>query len=44
MVMQDGSKQIPIKQKQSDYRSVFITLEAGDITANQLNALARNDS
>jgi sulfite reductase (ferredoxin) len=29
-----------IKQKQSDYRSVFITLEAGDITANQLNALA----
>lgn len=29
-----------IKQKQSDYRSVFITLEAGDITANQLSALA----
>jgi sulfite reductase (ferredoxin) len=29
-----------IKQKQTDYRSVFITLEAGDITANQLNALA----
>jgi sulfite reductase (ferredoxin) len=29
-----------IKQKQSDYRSAFITLEAGDITANQLNALA----
>ena len=29
-----------IKQKQSDYRSVFITLEAGDITSNQLNALA----
>ncbi len=29
-----------IKQKQSDYRSVFITLEAGDITANQLNGLA----
>ena len=29
-----------VKQKQSDYRSVFITLEAGDITANQLNALA----
>ena len=29
-----------IKQKQPDYRSVFITLEAGDITANQLNALA----
>ena len=29
-----------IKQKQSDYRSVFITLEAGDITANQLNSLA----
>jgi len=28
-----------VKQKQSDYRSVFITLEAGDITANQLNAL-----
>ena len=29
-----------VKQKQSDYRSVFITLEAGDITSNQLNALA----
>ena len=29
-----------IKQKQSDYRSVFVTLEAGDITANQLNAMA----
>ena len=28
-----------VKQKQSDYRSVFITLEAGDITSNQLNAL-----
>ena len=28
------------KQKQSGYRSVFITLEAGDITANQLSALA----
>ncbi|MDH3312338.1 MAG: nitrite/sulfite reductase [Nitrosopumilus sp.] len=28
-----------VKQKQSDYCSVFITLEAGDITANQLNAL-----
>ena len=29
-----------IKQKQSGYHSIFITLEAGDITANQLNALA----
>jgi len=29
-----------VKQKQSGYSSVFITLEAGDITANQLNALA----
>ncbi|MCH7877559.1 MAG: nitrite/sulfite reductase, partial [Thaumarchaeota archaeon] len=29
-----------VKQKQSGYRSIFITLEAGDITANQLNALA----
>jgi sulfite reductase (ferredoxin) len=29
-----------IKQKQSDYRTVFLTLEAGDITSNQLNALA----
>ena len=29
-----------VKQKQSDYRSIFITLEAGDITASQLNALA----
>lgn len=28
-----------VKQKQSDYRSVFITLEAGDITANQLSTL-----
>ena len=29
-----------IKQKQAEYRSVFITLEAGDITANQLETLA----
>ena len=29
-----------IKQKQTGYHSVFIALEAGDITANQLNALA----
>ncbi len=29
-----------IKQKQAGYSSVFITLEAGDITANQLAALA----
>jgi len=29
-----------LKQKQSDYRSVFITLEAGDITSNQLIVLA----
>jgi sulfite reductase (ferredoxin) len=29
-----------VKQKQSDFRSVFITLEAGDVTSNQLNALA----
>ena len=29
-----------VKQKQSDYRSVFITLEAGDITSNQLNSMA----
>ena len=29
-----------VKQKQSEYRSVFITLEAGDITANQLTAMA----
>ena len=29
-----------IKQKQEEYCSVFITLEAGDITANQLEALA----
>ena len=28
------------KQKQNGYRSVFITLEAGDATANQLYALA----
>ena len=28
-----------VKQKQSGYSSVFITLEAGDITSNQLNAL-----
>jgi len=31
-----------VKQKQSGYRSAFITLEAGDITANQLNALAES--
>ena len=29
-----------IKQKQSEYHSVFITLEAGDITSNQITALA----
>ena len=29
-----------VKQKQSEYHSVFITLEAGDITSNQLSALA----
>ncbi len=29
-----------IQQKQSEYRSVFITLEAGDITASQLSSLA----
>lgn len=29
-----------VKQKQSGYSSVFITLEAGDITANQLTSLA----
>ncbi len=28
------------KQKQENYNTVFITLEAGDITANQLRALA----
>ena len=25
-----------VKQKQTDYHSVFITLEAGDITSSQL--------
>ena len=29
-----------LKQKQSEYHSVFITLEAGDITSNQITALA----
>jgi sulfite reductase (ferredoxin) len=29
-----------VKQKQPEYHSVFITLEAGDITSNQLNALS----
>jgi len=29
-----------VKQKQSGYHSVFITLEAGDITSNQLTAIA----
>ena len=29
-----------VKQKQADYHSVFITLEAGDITSSQLSALA----
>lgn len=33
-------KTTTIKQKQSDYRTVFITLEAGDITSNQLHMLA----
>jgi sulfite reductase (ferredoxin) len=31
-----------VKQKQSGYRSAFITLEAGDITTNQLDALAES--
>jgi sulfite reductase (ferredoxin) len=29
-----------VKQSQQDYRSVFLTLEAGDVTASQLYALA----
>lgn len=29
-----------IKQKQDGFRTVFLTLEAGDITANQLHAIA----
>jgi sulfite reductase (ferredoxin) len=29
-----------LKQKQTEYHSVFITLEAGDITSNQLTSLA----
>ncbi|MGI9565612.1 MAG: nitrite/sulfite reductase [Nitrosopumilus sp.] len=29
-----------VKQKQSEYRSVFVTLEAGDITSSQLEAFA----
>ncbi len=29
-----------VKQTQDDYRSVFLTLEAGDITASQLHTLA----
>ncbi|CAD6515304.1 Sulfite reductase (Ferredoxin) [metagenome] len=29
-----------LKQKQSEYNSVFITLEAGDITSSQISALA----
>ena len=29
-----------VKQKQPDYRSVFVTLESGDITASQLEAFA----
>lgn len=29
-----------VKQTQADYRSVFLTLEAGDITSSQLSALA----
>lgn len=33
-------KTTTIKQKQSNYRTVFITLEAGDITSNQLHVLA----
>ncbi|WP_297592016.1 nitrite/sulfite reductase [Nitrosopumilus sp.] len=33
-------KTTTVKQKQSDYRTVFITLEAGDITSNQLHVLA----
>ena len=35
----DGLKQILQKQKQDGYRSVFFTLEAGDITANQLRCI-----
>ncbi len=29
-----------VRQKQDSYRTVFLTLEAGDITASQLNSLA----
>ena len=29
------------QQSQNDYRSVFVTLEAGDITANQLRSIAQ---
>jgi len=29
------------KQKQEGYRSIFVTLESGDITANQLRAMAK---
>ena len=32
------------KQKQEGYRSVFITLEAGDITSNQLRVLAKTSN
>ena len=40
MDFQDGYKTNTFKQKQDGYVSVFITLEAGDITANQLRVLA----
>jgi len=33
-------KSTTYKQKQEGYRAVFVTLEAGDITANQLRAMA----
>ena len=34
-------KTTTFKQKQEGYRSVFITLEAGDVTSNQLRALSQ---
>lgn len=34
-------KTTTFKQKQEGYRSVFLTIEAGDITSNQLRALAQ---
>ena len=41
MDLKDGRKTNVFKQKQANYNSIFIGLESGDITANQLRTIAQ---